>query len=74
VVIRDARPADVETLRDVFRRSSLSNEGDQGNLLAHPETLKWAEPVGDGRTRVAVGHSSRIWSRRPGAATAVGSR
>jgi GNAT superfamily N-acetyltransferase len=55
VAIRDARPADIDALRDVFRRSSLSNEGDRANLLAHPETLAWAaEPVGEGRTRVAV--------------------
>jgi GNAT superfamily N-acetyltransferase len=55
VVIRDARPADVAALRDVFRRASLSNEGDRANLLAHPDSLEWAaDPVGDGRTRVAV--------------------
>jgi GNAT superfamily N-acetyltransferase len=58
VVIRDAGPADLEAVRDVFRRSSLSNEGDRHNLLAHPDTLVWAaDPVADGRTRVAVvGH------------------
>ena len=55
MVVRDARPADVDALRDVFRRSSLSNEGDRANLRAHPETLEWAaDPVGEGRTRVAV--------------------
>jgi GNAT superfamily N-acetyltransferase len=55
VAIRDARPADLEALRDVFRRSSLSNDGDRENLLAHPDMLEWAaDPVGDGRTRVAV--------------------
>ena len=55
MVVRDARPADVDTLRDVFRRSSLSNEGDRANLLAHPETLEWAaDSIGEGWTRVAV--------------------
>jgi GNAT superfamily N-acetyltransferase len=55
IVIRDARPADVAAVSDVFRHSSLSNEGDRANLLAHPDTLEWAaDPVGDGRTRVAV--------------------
>jgi GNAT superfamily N-acetyltransferase len=44
----------------VFRRASLSNEGDRGNLLAHPETLEWAAPVGDGRTRVAVVADHRL--------------
>ena len=54
-MIRNALPADVGVLRDLFRRSSLSNEGDREVLLAHPETLEWAgDGISDGRTRVAV--------------------
>jgi GNAT superfamily N-acetyltransferase len=53
--IRDARPADVDALRTVFRRSPLSNEGNRRNLLAHPDVLEWtADPVAEGRTRAAV--------------------
>jgi GNAT superfamily N-acetyltransferase len=55
VLIRDASPDDMTALRDVFRRSSLSNEGDRPNLLAHPEVLELADrAVREGRTRAAV--------------------
>jgi len=41
-------------LRDVFRRSSLSNDGDRMKLLAHPDVLELSDQaVTDGRTRVA---------------------
>jgi N-acetylglutamate synthase-like GNAT family acetyltransferase len=41
-------------LQDLFRRASLSNEGDRGALLDHPEHLILPEaPVLAGRTRVA---------------------
>lgn len=54
-LIRTAEPADVTALRDVFRRSSLSNDGDRANLLAHPDALKFDDtPVGEQRTRVAL--------------------
>ena len=53
--IRTALPSDVEALRDVRARSSLSNEGDRENILAHPDTLEFAgEGIADGRTRAAV--------------------
>ena len=39
VAIRDATLADLDALRDIFRRSSLANEGDRPHLLAHPEVL-----------------------------------
>ncbi len=43
------------TLRDVFRRSSLSNAGDRANLRAHPDSLEFDDtPVGEHRTRVAL--------------------
>jgi GNAT superfamily N-acetyltransferase len=55
VPIRDAVPADMTALRDVFRRSSLSNDGDRPNLLAHPEVLELGDrAVREGRTRAAV--------------------
>ena len=41
-------------LRDVFRRSSLSNDDDRMKLLAHPDVLELPDQgVKDGRTRVA---------------------
>jgi GNAT superfamily N-acetyltransferase len=46
---------DMTALSVVYRRSSLSNEGDRPNLLAHPETLEFADlAVREGRTRAAV--------------------
>jgi hypothetical protein len=44
-LIRDAVPADMAVLRDVFRRSSLSNEGDRVNLLANPDALEFPVPL-----------------------------
>jgi GNAT superfamily N-acetyltransferase len=55
VEVRKATPADLEVLQDVYRRSSLSNEGDRANLLAHPETLVLPDhAIRRGDTRVAV--------------------
>ncbi len=54
-LIRDAVPGDMAVLRDVYRRSSLSNEGDRPNLLAHPDALEFTgAPADDRRMRVAV--------------------
>lgn len=54
-LIRAAAPADMTALRDVFRRSSLSNEGDRANLLAHPDVLVLSDlAVREGRMRTAV--------------------
>jgi GNAT superfamily N-acetyltransferase len=54
-VIRDAVPGDVAVLRDVYRRASLSNEGDRMALLANPDVLEFPGLGGDGRrTRVAT--------------------
>jgi hypothetical protein len=36
-------PADVAVLRDVFRRSSLTNDGDRNNLLANPDALVFSD-------------------------------
>jgi N-acetylglutamate synthase-like GNAT family acetyltransferase len=61
VRIRVACAGDLPALRDVFRRSSLSNEGDRDLLLARPEVLELAdEGIVDGRTQVAVGADDAI--------------
>jgi GNAT superfamily N-acetyltransferase len=53
--IRDAVPGDMPVLRDLFRRSSLSNDGDRAKLLAHPEVLELSDgAVTEGRVRAAV--------------------
>ena len=53
--IRTAIPTDLDALRDVRARASLSNEGDRETLLAHPDTLEFTgEGIADGRTRAAV--------------------
>jgi len=55
LAIRDATLADLPALQDLYRRSSLSNEGDRANLLAHPETLLLSDlSIREGRTRVAL--------------------
>ncbi len=45
--IRDGRPADEPALAVLFRRSTLSNEGDRPLLLTHPEVLRFTLPVDD---------------------------
>jgi GNAT superfamily N-acetyltransferase len=53
--IRDAVLDDLAALKDVFRRASLSNEGDRPNLLAEPEFLDYSDEwVRRGCTRVAT--------------------
>lgn len=53
--IRPASGDDLDALRDVYRRSSLSNEGDGDLFALHPELLVWSDlPLREGRTRVAV--------------------
>jgi GNAT superfamily N-acetyltransferase len=55
VVIRKGQLDDLDAVRDVYRRSSLSNEGDRDALLARPEILELSErPIAQGRTQVAV--------------------
>jgi GNAT superfamily N-acetyltransferase len=55
LVIRAAGPADLPALREVYRRASLSNDGDRPGLLAHPEYLEFSDlAVREGRTRAAV--------------------
>ena len=53
-MIRLGTPADLPAAAGVYRRASLSNEGDRDNLLAHPEYLILApEGLAEGRTYVA---------------------
>jgi GNAT superfamily N-acetyltransferase len=60
-VIRTAVADDLPSLRGLFRRSSLSNQGDRANLLAHPEVLELPDDgVLAGRTRVAVASDGEI--------------
>lgn len=59
--IRIAVAADLPTLRRLFRRSSLSNEGDRELMLAHPELVGPSDAaVAEGRTRVAVAADGTI--------------
>jgi GNAT superfamily N-acetyltransferase len=54
-MMRDAFPSEIDALRELYRRSSLSNEGDRASLLAHPEALVWPDlALRQCRTRVAV--------------------
>jgi GNAT superfamily N-acetyltransferase len=56
-----AAPADIDTLRRVFRQASLSNDGDRAKLLANPDALELSESsVREGRARVAVTDNGRI--------------
>ncbi len=55
-LIRSADAGDNPAVADLYRRSSLSNDGDRAALLAHPEALVFAgHSIRQGRTRVAVG-------------------
>jgi GNAT superfamily N-acetyltransferase len=52
---RLATEEDLSVLRELFRRSSLSNENDAANLRAAPEALHWTgDGIAERRTRVAV--------------------
>jgi ribosomal protein S18 acetylase RimI-like enzyme len=53
-MIRLGTPADLPAARDVYRRASLSNAGDRGKLLTHPQYLVLGpEGLAGGRTHVA---------------------
>jgi GNAT superfamily N-acetyltransferase len=53
-MIRDALPEDHPALRSIFRRASLSNDGDRPLLLANPTHLVWSELTGGHAFRVRV--------------------
>ncbi len=53
-MIRTGIPNDLPAASSVYRRASLSNEGDRDILLAHPEYLILGpEGLAEGRTHVA---------------------
>jgi GNAT superfamily N-acetyltransferase len=53
-MIRLGTPADLPAAAGVYRRASLSDQGDRDNLLAHPEDLILGpEGLAEGRTYVA---------------------
>jgi N-acetylglutamate synthase-like GNAT family acetyltransferase len=61
VRIRTAVARDLPALRQLYRRSSLSNEGDREALLANPHVLELpAHSITQGRTRVAVAADGTI--------------
>jgi ribosomal protein S18 acetylase RimI-like enzyme len=61
ISIRDAEMTDLEDLRGVFQRASLSNENDRGPLLEHPEWLVLSDNgIREGRMRVAVGEGGAV--------------
>jgi ribosomal protein S18 acetylase RimI-like enzyme len=61
ISIRDAEITDLEDLRGVFQRASLSNENDRGPLLEHPEWLVLSDSgVRERRMRVAVGDGGAV--------------
>jgi GNAT superfamily N-acetyltransferase len=66
--VRTATDADHVVLQEVFRRASLSNDGDREALLETPDALVWdGDQIAAGRTLVAVDAAGRIL----GFATAV---
>lgn len=59
--VRAATYDDLATLREIYRRASLSNEGDRAALLAAPDVLVWSGAgIADGLTSVAVDERGRI--------------
>ena len=60
-MIRIGVPADLPAASDVYRNASLSNAGDRGNLLAHPEYLTLGRRgLAEGRTHVAEEDGSLV--------------
>lgn len=58
--VRPATADDLTALRDLYRRSSLSNVNDRAALLGSPDALVWpGEGLSTGRTRVAVDQHGR---------------
>jgi GNAT superfamily N-acetyltransferase len=70
-MIRLGTAADLAAVTDIYRRASLSNDGDRDRLLAHPEHLV-LEPEGlaEGRTHVAEADGSVVgfatWAENEG--------
>lgn len=71
-MIRLGTPADLAAASSIYRRASLSNAGDRGSLLAHPEYLILGpEGLAEGRTHVAEQDGSVVgfatWTETAGA-------
>ncbi|MGO9900012.1 MAG: GNAT family N-acetyltransferase [Solirubrobacteraceae bacterium] len=61
VSIRTAALEDLPALRRVFRRASLSNEGDREALLANPAALELSDGnVIEGKTRIAMSSDGTV--------------
>jgi GNAT superfamily N-acetyltransferase len=61
LTVRQATLGDLSAVRDVYRRSSLSNSNDRAALLAHPDLLIWpADGITSGRTRVVTEESGAV--------------
>lgn len=61
VELRVATDVDLPQLSAVFRRASLSNDGDRAALMAHPDALRFTgEGIAAGRTWVAVTDAGEI--------------
>lgn len=71
VEVRDARPDELGTLRDLFRRSSLSVEASRDVLLAHPDALELPDRTDGLLSRVAVDAVGRILGFATGVPTAA---
>ncbi len=55
ISIRLASVTDLAALKEVYRRASMSNEGDRPLDELHPELLEWpGDGALEGRTRIAV--------------------
>jgi ribosomal protein S18 acetylase RimI-like enzyme len=60
-VIRAGRADDLDELRVIYRRASLSNAGDRDALLASPDALVWeGAELARGGTLVAVDREGRV--------------
>ena len=71
-MIRLGTSADLAAAASVYRRASLSNEGDRDNLLAHPDYLILGpQALAEGRTHVAEEDGSIVgfatWAEIAGA-------
>jgi GNAT superfamily N-acetyltransferase len=54
-MVRTAVDSDLAALRALYRRASLSNDGDRDVLLANPDVLVWPQAaLVEGRTRVVT--------------------
>ncbi|RNL80366.1 N-acetyltransferase [Nocardioides marmorisolisilvae] len=59
--MRSATPSDLDVLREIYRRASLSNEGDRAALLGAPDALVWAgDGITDGGTLVVEDGAGQV--------------